>query len=196
MADFTLPKVSGGFADYGYTAWLGQSDREPPTFDGPGQGSARFDADGKYLALEPGARDVVTVEVYPEGISTCLNFNAWDAAGQAKHATSICVPASELEAVLSTLDAAEDAGTDEDDAGEPSPGESKPRNHRPLRHRDGCSVSSEPTTRQQGPSVAALLTAALLLTVRQRRRVHHCSGGRSSKRATVSRSESGIGSGF
>jgi hypothetical protein len=114
MADFTLPQVAGGFADYGYTAWLGQSDREPPVFDGPGSGETRLDADGQYLALAQqhstnSAHDVVTTEVFPESV-TCFNFNVWDAAGQAKNAQSICIPWSKFDAVLSTLDDAANGG--------------------------------------------------------------------------------------
>jgi hypothetical protein len=183
MADFTLPQVAAGFADYGYTAWLGQSDREPPVFDGPGSGETRFDADGKYLALAPGAHEVVTTEVFPETTITCLNFNVWDAARQAKSGKSICMPRSEINRVLATLDTVTDGGpkraadggvADDEDAGEPRSADaseirhSKANSHKASSPSAGCAVGMGSTAPGM---LACMLMATFLLGVRRRRRL-------------------------
>ncbi|HTU62899.1 MAG TPA: Ig-like domain-containing protein, partial [Polyangiales bacterium] len=183
MVDFTLPQVSGGFADYGYTAWVGYTYREPLVFDGPGSGMSRFDVHGEYLALAPGAQDVVTIEV--EHFTSCLSFNAWDAAGQAKSAESICVTQSEVDAILATLDTAADSGTtpevdggaehaadsgvvDDEDAGQPRSADASTFRHAKANSRKQLSPSAAGCAVGTGSAAPSMLMAALILGVRRR----------------------------
>lgn len=112
FADVTVPRVTGGFDDYGYRAWLTLSDQAARVFDGPGEGIAPRGEETvnlpQFLRLAGDADDVEIVSVElpreDEPYAACFGFNAWDAAGHAHSAEPICVLAKELEAGFAALD--------------------------------------------------------------------------------------------
>ncbi len=147
-ARVTEPQVRGGFDWFGYSKWVQISDREPVSYDRPGEGkrsSVSTFSPGYYIDSETSPSRWSTIEIpRPEGgqADICLAFNAWDAAGHWRSAKPVCVEASKVEAAFGKLDAPENTpertvpSSETDDAG-------VVRDQPPLDNDAGQSYSAE-----------------------------------------------------